>query len=133
MQRLFEAGALDVSLSHIQMKKNRPGFLVRVLAAPSDRRSLAALLFAESTAIGVRTSEWDRLMLQREIIPVETAHGRVRVKVIRGVEGGLRFAAEYDDCREAAQRTGAALRDVVRDAERAAEAAMNDEPGGGRR
>jgi uncharacterized protein (TIGR00299 family) protein len=66
MERLFEAGALDVSLQHLQMKKNRPGFLVRVLARPADRELLASLLFAESTAIGVRVGEWDRIVLERE-------------------------------------------------------------------
>ncbi len=66
MERLFEGGALDVSIQHLQMKKNRPGFLVRVLARPSDRLPLARILFAESTAIGVRASELDRVVLDRE-------------------------------------------------------------------
>jgi uncharacterized protein (TIGR00299 family) protein len=57
MERLFEAGALDVSIQHLQMKKNRPGFLVRVLGRPADRLQLAGVLFADSTAIGVRASE----------------------------------------------------------------------------
>jgi uncharacterized protein (TIGR00299 family) protein len=78
MERLFEAGALDVSLQHIQMKKNRPGFAVRVLGRPADRQTLAALLMAESTAIGVRTSEWDRLVLSREGLRVKTDFGSIR-------------------------------------------------------
>ena len=120
MERLFEAGALDVSLSHIQMKKNRPGFLVRVLARPSDRDCLARLLFAESTAIGVRVHDHERLILEREVRRVETPHGRVRVKLVRDLDGGLQASAEYDDCKKAARRAGVALRDVVRDAEAAA-------------
>lgn len=117
MQRLFEAGALDVSLQHLQMKKNRPGFLVRVLAKPSDRVPLASLLFAESTAIGVRVTESDRLVLRREEARVSTEYGRVRVKRIWGPDGELRVSAEYDDCAAAARKSGAALRDVVRAAE----------------
>lgn len=120
MERLFDAGALDVSLQHLQMKKNRPGFLVRALARPADRMTVASTLFANSTAIGVRTSEWDRLVLEREERRVDTAYGRVRVKVVRDLEGRASASAEYDDCKRAAARAGVALRDVVRAAEDAA-------------
>lgn len=114
MERLFEAGALDVSLQHLQMKKNRPGFLVRVLARPVERDTLARILFAESTTIGVRIAEWDRLLLERKRIRVKTAFGAVHVKVIRGSEGEIEFSPEYDDCKRAAKKTGLALREVVR-------------------
>jgi len=117
MERLFEAGALDVSLQHLQMKKNRPGFLVRVLARPADREALAALLFAESTAIGVRVGEWDRIVLEREQRRVVTPYGRVRVKLVHQADGHIDVSAEYDDCKRAARRSGAALREVVRCAE----------------
>jgi uncharacterized protein (TIGR00299 family) protein len=124
MERLFEAGALDVALQHLQMKKNRPGFGVRVLARPADRDGLARLLFAESTAIGVRVQESERLVLEREARHVTTAHGRIGVKIVRGPDGGLQFSAEYDDCKRAARRTGAPLREVVRAAEDAARSAF---------
>jgi uncharacterized protein (TIGR00299 family) protein len=120
MERLFEEGALDVTIQHIQMKKNRPGFLVRVLARPADRDRLAHRLFAESTAIGVRSQEWDRWVLERESRVVETEHGRIAVKLVVGVDGGRQVSAEYDDCKHAARRTGVPLRDVVRAAEEAA-------------
>jgi uncharacterized protein (TIGR00299 family) protein len=113
MERLFDAGALDVSLQHLQMKKNRPGFLVRVLARPVDRQPLARILFAESTAIGVRTSDWDRLVLERETVRLKTPLGSLRVKVIRGPEGRVQYSPEYDDCKRAAKKSGIALRDVV--------------------
>ncbi|MCG8592241.1 MAG: nickel pincer cofactor biosynthesis protein LarC [Proteobacteria bacterium] len=121
MERLFEAGALDVTLAHQQMKKNRPGFLVRALARPSERLAVARVLFAESTAIGVRTSEWDRLVLERESVRVDTPYGRVRVKRVRGLEGALEVSPEYDDCKRAAARHGVALRRVVEAARRAAD------------
>lgn len=123
MERLFEAGALDVSIQHLQMKKNRPGFLVRVLARPTDRDELAGILFAETTAIGVRTSEWDRLLLERETVRLKTPLGAVRVKVIRGPSDRVRFAPEYDDCKRVAKKTGLALREVV---ERVAEQARKE-------
>jgi uncharacterized protein (TIGR00299 family) protein len=119
MERLFEAGALDVSIQHLQMKKNRPGFLLRVLARPADRMPLARMLFAESTAIGVRATESDRLILEREQRRVETPFGRIGVKRVRDADGRLHVSAEYDDCKRAAKRTGAPLRDVVRAAEEA--------------
>ncbi|MFP6655649.1 MAG: LarC family nickel insertion protein, partial [Myxococcota bacterium] len=114
MERLLAAGALDVSLQHLQMKKNRPGFLLRVLARPIDRDGLARIIFSESTSIGVRASEWDRLVLDRRSIRVKTEFGSIRVKVISGPEGQLHYSPEYDDCKRAAKKSGVALRDVVR-------------------
>jgi hypothetical protein len=117
MERLFEAGALDVSLQHLQMKKNRPGFLLRVLAQPGDRMDLAAILFAESGTLGVRAQEWERLLLDREEGRVDTPYGRIAVKWFRGVDGGVQVSAEYDACKRAARRAGVPLREVVRCAE----------------
>jgi uncharacterized protein (TIGR00299 family) protein len=122
MERLLDAGALDVSLQHLQMKTNRPGYLVRVLARPSDRLPLAGILFADSTAIGVRASECDRIVLEREQLAVATRFGRIRVKRTWDPEGRVSLSAEYDDCKRAARRAGAPLRDVVRAAEDAARA-----------
>jgi len=119
MERLFEAGALDVALQHLQMKKNRPGFLVRVLARPSERAELARVLFAESTAIGVRTSEWDRIVLERELRRVATPYGRIGIKIVRDPDGLAQISAEYGDCKRAAKKAGVALREVVRVAEAA--------------
>jgi uncharacterized protein (TIGR00299 family) protein len=117
MERLFEAGALDVSTQHLQMKKNRPGFLVRVLARPDRRIALARILFAESTAIGVRATGSDRVVLEREQRRVNTPFGRIGVKLVWDGEGGAQVSAEYDDCKRAARRAGVPLRDVVRAAE----------------
>jgi uncharacterized protein (TIGR00299 family) protein len=113
MERLFEAGALDVSLQHLHMNKNRPGFLGRVRARPVERDQLARILFAESTAIGVRISEWDRLVLERKTVRLKTPLGAVRVKVIRGPEGRVQYSPEYDDCKRTAKKSGIALREVV--------------------
>ena len=120
MERLFEAGALDVSLQPIQMKKNRPGMLVRVLARPADKNAVANRLFADSTAIGVRVYEVDRVVLRREIRRVATRYGKIAVKVVRDPEGRETFSAEVDDCVRAARAHGAPLREVVREAEEAA-------------
>jgi uncharacterized protein (DUF111 family) len=90
------------------------------LARPSERDALARVLFAESTAIGVRTAELDRIVLEREVRRVTTAYGRIRVKVVWDAEGMAQVSAEYDDCRDAARKSGAPLREVVRAAEEAA-------------
>lgn len=127
MERLFEEGALDVSLQHLQMKKNRPGFLVRALVRPPDRDRLARILFAESTAIGVRATEWDRLLLERESLRVDSELGRARVKKIRGPEGRTEYSPEYDDCKRIARERGLPLREVVQRLTAAARA--REEPG----
>lgn len=120
MERLFEAGALDVSLQHLQMKKNRPGFLLRVVARPAQRMELADLLLAESTAIGVRVTESDRVLLPREVRRFQTPFGRIAVKLAIDPRGHVRASPEYDDCKRAARKHGVALREVVRAAEAAA-------------
>lgn len=121
MERLFDEGALDVSLQNIQMKKNRPGFLVRVLARPDQRMRLSQVLMSESTTLGVRTTDWERVVLPRTSRKVATDYGRIAVKVTETPDGRLDYSAEYDDCKRAARKHKVALRDVVRAAERAAE------------
>ncbi len=121
MERLFDAGALDVSLQNVQMKKNRPGFLVRVLARPVQRIELAEILIAESTTLGVRSVEWDRVVLPRHSQKVSTPFGRIGVKFIHTRDGRVEVSAEYDDCKRAARKHKASLREVIRVAEKAAE------------
>ena len=120
MERLLSAGALDVSLQHVQTKKNRPGFLVRVLCRPSERRALAELLLRETTTLGVRADDWDRLALPRTSRRIATPFGRISVKIARRPGGQLDVSAEVDECRLAAVRTGTPLREVVRAVEEAA-------------
>jgi len=122
LERLLEAGALDVAVQHQQMKKNRPGFLVRVLARPSERLALARILFEDSTAIGVRVTESERIVLERESRRVTTPYGRIRIKQIRDDAGRISVSAEYDDCKRAARHAGVPLREVVRAAEDAGRA-----------
>ena len=121
MERLFKCGALDVSLQNIQMKKNRPGFLVRVLARPNQRIELAEILMAESTTLGVRTVEWDRGVLPRHSQKVITPYGRIVVKFVRKSDGRMDVSAEYDDCKRAARKHDVALREVIQAAELAAQ------------
>ena len=112
IDRLLAAGALDAYYTAIQMKKARPGILVTVLAEPVRRSSLEDLLFRETTTLGVRRQEWDRTVLEREFVPVDTAYGSVRVKV--GRRGSVEYNAqpEFDDCRLAAEARGVPVKEV---------------------
>lgn len=120
LEKLSAAGALDVSLQHIQMKKSRPGFLLRVLAAPDKGDALARCMLAETGSLGVRMSSAERLLLPRTLRRVNTRYGRIAVKVSTREDGGLDVSAEYRDCKRAAEQSGALLRDVIRAAEQAA-------------
>jgi uncharacterized protein (TIGR00299 family) protein len=109
MERLFEAGALDVTLEPLLMKKNRPGTLLRVIATPESQEDLAQLIFAETTTLGLRIYKAERRVQSRRIAEVDTAYGTVRIKI--AADGS--FTPEYDDCRELARKTGTPLKEIL--------------------
>ena len=119
MDRLSEAGALDVFYAAVQMKKNRPGTLVTVLAHPATREAIAAVLFAHTTTIGVRYQEMLRDRLDREIQSVETPVGPIRFKVATRDGRVLNAAAEFDDCARIASERGLPIKEVQAIATRA--------------
>ena len=112
LARLFDAGALDVWLSSIQMKKNRPGTLLVVLCTPKDEAVLTSLMFTETTTLGIRKRTVERQSLSRTIETIETPYGTVRVKIAQINEGSKKISPEYDDCRRIAQRKGVPIIDV---------------------
>jgi len=112
MERALAMGALDCYFTSIQMKKDRPGVLVSVLCRPNDKASLADMLFAETTTLGIRSYEVQRRALEREIVRVETEYGPIDVKVARLNGHVVNEMPEYDQCREAARKAGVALRVV---------------------
>lgn len=112
MDRLHAEGALDVFYAPIQMKKNRPGTLVSVVAPPDRREALAGRLFRETTTIGVRFTEMDRERLEREQVQVETPLGPVRVKVARRGGDVVNAAPEFDDCVRIAERRDVSVKTV---------------------
>ena len=114
MERLLAAGALDVTLTPLYMKKNRPATMVSVITTPELTESLAAILFSETSTLGLRISQAERRVLARQISEVETSFGRVRIK---HNENGS-YAPEYDDCRQAAASKGVPLRTVISEANR---------------
>jgi uncharacterized protein (TIGR00299 family) protein len=112
MDQLYAAGALEVFYSPVQMKKNRPGTMVTVLAPPDTRTKIADTLFRETTTIGVRYSERDRECLTREWRSVETPFGAVRIKIARRGDTIANAQPEFDDCAKLAQALGVPIKDV---------------------
>lgn len=121
VEALFQAGARDVALLPITMKKGRPAVLLQVIAAPADRERLASRLLRETSTIGVRTYAVSRLTLPRRTRTVETEFGTVRLKVVALPGGGERATPEYEDCRRLARARGLPVADVHAAALRAAE------------
>jgi uncharacterized protein (TIGR00299 family) protein len=113
VERVLAAGALDITCSSIQMKKNRPGFEISLLCAPERAEALAQLLFEETTTIGLRAYQAARLVLEREMASVETPYGTVRVKVARRLGTVINVAPEYEDCRRLASEKSVPLKEVI--------------------
>jgi hypothetical protein len=112
MDCLFEAGALDVTLTPIQMKKNRPAVTLSVICEPARVEAMAEVLFAETSTLGLRMSRWERLCLEREWVQAETPWGSVRVKIGRRNGRVLTRTPEYEDCKRVAQEAGVPLKQV---------------------
>ncbi|MFH0945576.1 MAG: nickel pincer cofactor biosynthesis protein LarC, partial [Planctomycetota bacterium] len=116
MDRLFAAGALDVFMSSIQMKKNRPGTLLSVICDPLRAEAIAAVILAETSTLGVRMAQWERICLDRRWEEIATEFGMVRIKI--GERSGKTITAtpEYEDCKRAAAEHGVPIRHVYESA-----------------
>ena len=112
VERLLAAGALDVTLTPLVMKKNRPGTLLTVLARPEDQEALARLVFQETSTLGLRIYTAERRLQARRVVEIETPRGKVRMKVSE--EG--HYAPEYEDCRRLAEASGAPLQQIIAEA-----------------
>jgi uncharacterized protein (DUF111 family) len=110
MDRLFAAGARDVFLASIQMKKNRPATLLSVIAEPRDREKLSEIIFKETSTLGLRYYPVSRMILKRETKKVTTRFGTVTVKVIEQLDGTTRAAPEYDDLKRLARANNIPLK-----------------------
>ena len=112
MDRLFDAGAKDVTFSHIQMKKNRPGIQLQVIGQPEDKDRLSSIIFKESTTLGIRFNYSQRSILTRGELMVESPWGKMRVKKVINQGGKTALLPEYEECRRVAKANNLALRDV---------------------
>lgn len=108
LERALALGALDAYCTPAQMKKNRPGLVITLLARPEDREVLVALLLRETTTLGVRVSACERTVLERALVTVATAYGDIAVKA-----AGDKATPEYEDCRAAALRHDVPVQTVI--------------------
>jgi hypothetical protein len=125
MERLFAAGASDVWLTPVQMKKGRPGITLSVLCPPGSDAAVRAVLWRETSTLGVRGTPVRKWMLERRLVEVELLGGKVRVKL--GLEGGrvVNLAPEFADCARLAEESGRPLKEVMARAQAAALAELD--------
>ncbi|HKW65940.1 MAG TPA: nickel pincer cofactor biosynthesis protein LarC [Terriglobales bacterium] len=116
MERALAEGALDAFGTQLQMKKNRPGMLLTILAKPSDAERLAKLIFAETSTLGVRMRQEQRRALGRRWVSVQTRWGEVRMKVANLNGSITNYAPEYEDCRKIAGEQHLPLKSVIQEA-----------------
>ncbi len=116
MQRLLDAGALDVWFTPIQMKKQRPAVMLSLLCEEEKVAPLTDIVFESTSAFGLRVEKITRLKLARRIETVRTEFGEVAVKIgSRGSEV-LQVAPEFESCRELAERSGVSLKKIYEEA-----------------
>lgn len=111
-EKLLERGALDVFMTPIFMKKNRPGTQLSVLISPDKLDEMLSIIFAETTSLGMRIHHLERKKLPRELLTVETTFGHVRVKVSKTGREITSISPEYEDCKKIAAKQKVPLRKV---------------------
>lgn len=112
MEQLFAAGALDVYLSPIQMKKNRPATLLRVLVRPDGEEAALTVLFRETSTLGVRRIQAEKLMLERRQVTVNTPYGTARVKIAEWAGEEVNAVPEHEDCLILARQHSIPLKEI---------------------
>jgi uncharacterized protein (TIGR00299 family) protein len=110
-EQLFSAGALDVSLIPIQMKKGRPGFMLSVIVSPPYSLNIKNIILSETTSIGLRYRREQRMTLPRQLGHVNTEWGKVEVKMVESPTGTALYP-EYEDCRRVALENKIPIKDV---------------------
>ncbi|MEW6419528.1 MAG: nickel pincer cofactor biosynthesis protein LarC [Nitrospirota bacterium] len=113
MEQLFKAGALDVYLSQIIMKKGRPGIKLTVLCNEEQREDLMKIVLKETSSIGLRFYETKRRILQREIKTIDTEFGKIKVKFSKLGDEILKVVPEYEDCKRIAKKLNIPLIEVM--------------------
>ena len=113
LDSVLAAGALDAWVAPVTMKKGRPGHLFGALVPEAARAVVEAEIFKQTSTLGIRATRIERRVLDRELVEVETAYGKVRVKVGRLSGNVLSAAPEFEDCRQAAERHRVAVKEVM--------------------
>ena len=117
---LFDTGALDVWTTPIQMKKSRPGTTLSVIAAQNNLGPIATVFFTQTSTLGVRARQLERLVADRQGVQVETEYGPVKVKLRKIGDQVTQIAPEYDDCAKIATELGLPISQIMQSAKSAA-------------
>ncbi|MEP7151675.1 MAG: nickel pincer cofactor biosynthesis protein LarC [Nitrospira sp.] len=117
-ERVFAAGAVDATLAPVMMKKGRPGNVLSVLAPREKAEAVLAVLFADTTALGIRTQEVQRRVLPRRFASVRVEGHDVRIKLADHQPGRTKASPEYEDCRRIAEQSGRPVKDILETAMR---------------
>ena len=127
MSELFESGAVDVWATPIQMKKSRPAVIISAIANQRDLLRVAAAYFKQTSTLGIRVRQLERLITDRQMVSVETEFGPVRVK-LRKIGGAVtQTAPEYEDCARIASQHRVSLRQVMNAAKLAASSYLSNQ------
>jgi hypothetical protein len=110
---VLAAGALDAWVAPLTMKKGRPGHLFGALAGDGARAAVEEEIFRQTSTLGIRATRVERRLLERELVEVSTEYGKVRMKLGRLSGAVVNVAPEFEDCRQAAERAGVALKEVM--------------------
>jgi hypothetical protein len=113
INKLFSAEALDVTITPLFMKKQRPGVLLSVLIEPEKESNIRDIIFKETTTIGYRKYNVEKVMMNRNQEKIITPLGEVRIKKME-YNNSVKITPEFDDCRKIAQSSGKALKDVIK-------------------
>ena len=112
MDKLFEAGAVDVHFTAVQMKKGRPGTIISAIVSELNLSSVELVLFNQTTTFGIRKYKVVRSILNREFKEIDSRFGKIKVKIGK-FNGNIKsFSPEYEDCKRIAEETGIPLKEV---------------------
>lgn len=118
MDKLFDQGALDIFMTPIFMKKNRPAYKLSVLAKSKDIEDIEYLIFKETSTIGIRKYQVERTIMEREIITAATKFGDIRLKR-SSFKDIIKYIPEYEDVRELADKHNISFREIYNEAMKA--------------
>jgi uncharacterized protein (TIGR00299 family) protein len=120
MEKLFAMEVLDVFITPVLMKKNRPGHLLTVISPPEKLPSVTTFLLRETTTLGLRWHEEERAKTDREILPLQTKYGRIRFKLARWEGKVINLSPEYEDCKRLALEKRVPLKEIFEEARKEA-------------